>query len=481
MRDRSLSRRRFLKAAAVGATTLAVAPLSACGGTTAPSSPTAAGGAATARAAPTAIDVLREAAPTIEAPEATAATGAKVTGQVELAYYNWGPSSIQYFKGMAGAFEKAHPGTEIKLTLPPFEQYETKLKILLSTGRGPDIVTTTGLTQRLFKQNRLLDLTARTQLDPLLLDPQRFIQSGWDVYRFGTGRTYGIYSGADTLLLYYNKGLFDKAGVEHPTPDWTWNDFVGAAKELTVTSNGKTTQWGTVLGAFVEWWGWENLVWMEGGDIVDQRPFYTRLTLNNEPVIKVLQFLQDMVYKHKVAPAPAQAASVAEQGGFETGKVAMLVDGGWGIQSRKAIKAFEWDVEMLPKGPEGFFGEFWPGTPMQISAQTKNPDLAWEFVRWFAASKEAQELIAKQLIQVPARLDVALSPTFLTQPGMPKNARAWVKSLERAKPADILHERQQELMDKVWTPNWQKFQANKINPREFATTVESEGNKLLRG
>src|SRR5262245_2668239 len=208
-----------------------------------------------------------------------AAVNADVSGEIEFSYYNWSPQSIQYFKDMAAAFEKSHPGTKINLTLPPMDQYTDKLKILLATGNGPDVVTTIDITFQLFKENRLLDLTDRVQADPVLLDSSKFIQSGWDIYRFGTDRTYGMYSGADTLLLYYNKTLFDKAGVSYPTPDWTWGNFVEAAKALTVRDGDRVTQWGTVMGSFDAQWGWANVVWMEGGDIVDSRPFYTKVTL----------------------------------------------------------------------------------------------------------------------------------------------------------------------------------------------------------
>jgi len=137
-------------------------------------------------------------------------------------------------------------------------------------------------------------------------------------------------------------------------------------------------------------------------------------------------------------------------------------------------------VAVLPKGSDGFWGTFWPGTPMQISADSKNAQLAWSYVQWFAASQEGQELIAKQLIQVPARLDIALSDTFLKQPGLPPNAQAWAESLKKAKPGDTINVNQQEMMDKIWQPNWDKYIENKQKPEEFANTVETEGNKILQ-
>lgn len=404
---------------------------------------------------------------------------AQASGEIEFAYFNWGPESIDYFKSMAAAFESSHAGTKINLTLPPFDQYDQKLNVLLATGNGPDIITINNATLALVQAGRILDLTDRIAADPALSDPNVFVQSGWDLFKFGTDRTYGIYSGADTLLLYYNKTAFDKAGVGYPTAEWTRDDFVEAAKALTIREGDRVTQWGCVLGSFNASWGWANLVWMEGGDIVDSRPFYSKVTLNNEPVLTILHFLNDLVYTHQVAPTPSQNQSVSDQGGFESGTIAMAVDGGWSMQPWKAIDAFEWDVQTLPVGSQGFVGEFWPGTPFLISASSENPDLAWEYAKWFASDKEAQTLIANQAIQVPALLEVANSPDFLGQAGLPGNAEAWVRSLQTARPGDTFHAKQSEMVDKVWTPAWEKFQNNSITAEEFATTVEADGNKIL--
>jgi multiple sugar transport system substrate-binding protein len=406
---------------------------------------------------------------------------AQASGEIEFAYYNWGPDSIQYFKDMAAAFEASHPGTKINLTLPPFDQYDQKLNVLLATGTGPDIITTNNASLALVQEGRILDITDRVAADPTLTDPAVFVQSGWDLFKFGTDRTYGIYSGADTLLLYYNKTMFDAAGVAYPTADWTRDNFVEAAKALTIRDGDNVTQWGCVLGSFDADWGWANLVWMEGGDIVDSRPFFNSITLNNEPVLTILHFLNDLVYTHQVAPTPSQNQSLTDQGGFPSGKVGMMVDGGWSIQPNKAITAFEWDVETLPVGSQGFVGEFWPGTPFLLSEGSSNSDLAWEYARWFAADPEAQNLIAKQAVQVPALLEVANSDDFLKQPGLPGNAEAWVRSLQNARPGDTFHAKKGELFDKLWVPEWEKFQNNSITAEEFAQKVEEEGNKILTG
>ena len=83
----------------------------------------------------------------------------------------------------------------------------------------------TRLAGRLGQEERLLDLTDRITQDPVFLDANVFVQGGWDLFKFGTDRYWGVYSGADTLLLYYNKTLFDAAGAPYPTADWTWDNY----------------------------------------------------------------------------------------------------------------------------------------------------------------------------------------------------------------------------------------------------------------
>ena len=70
------------------------------------------------------------------------------------------------------------------------------------------------------------------------------------------------------VILYYNKDLFDKAGVAYPTNDWTWNDMLAAAKKLTLDTNkdGKIDQWGFAVNNIV--WVWAGFVWGNGGDIL---------------------------------------------------------------------------------------------------------------------------------------------------------------------------------------------------------------------
>ena len=80
---------------------------------------------------------------------------------------------------------------------------------------------------------------------------------------------------------------------------------------------------------------------------------------------------------------------------------------------------------------------------------------------------------------MPALLEIANSEGFLKQAGLPGNAQAWVRSLLNARPGDMFHAKKQELMDKLWIPEWEKFQNNSITAEEFAQTVEEEGNKIL--
>ena len=65
------------------------------------------------------------------------------------------------------------------------------------------------------------------------------------------GQVHGMPITADAVVIYYNKDMFDKAGVAYPTENWEWNDLVEAAKKLTVKSGNNTVQYG--FGGFYAW------------------------------------------------------------------------------------------------------------------------------------------------------------------------------------------------------------------------------------
>ena len=121
------------------------------------------------------------------------------------------------------------------------------------------------------------------------------------------GTAYGIPRDFDTIALYYNKDLFDKAGVEYPTADWTWDDLRAAAEKLTVKEGDNTTQWGTPRRMNGQQ-NWYNLIWQNEGEILNEDQ--TEALLDEAATCEALQFAGDF---HHDGFSPSVAGDAGER------------------------------------------------------------------------------------------------------------------------------------------------------------------------
>ena len=138
---------------------------------------------------------------------------------------------------------------------------------------------------------------------------------------------YGLPRDFQTVVLFYNKDMFDAAGVAYPTVEWTYDDLRNAAKQLTkVDADGKTTQYGFDADPWDMELIWSEGIWANGGDIIS--PDHTK-TLVAEPKARpAWQLFHDMMFEDKSWP---DRQRWAEYGGdpFLAGVAAMTTIGHW--------------------------------------------------------------------------------------------------------------------------------------------------------
>jgi multiple sugar transport system substrate-binding protein len=209
------------------------------------------------------------------------------------------------------------------------------------------------------------------------------------------GKTYGLNKGMSNQSLYVNQTLFDQAGVPYPTnkataTGWDFEAFLKAADRLTKRSGTDTTQWGFVLGRDLRG-GWLQWVATNGGAVFDKD--YTKCLLGEARALEALQFMQDLMYKYRVAPTPKDemAGGGAMTMFVNTGNVAMRINPVSGIDAhRKAT--FQWDHAVNPQG-KGKRATTGGGQGWLIVAATKSPDEAWAFLQ-HAVSPESMKAMA---------------------------------------------------------------------------------------
>ncbi len=211
-----------------------------------------------------------------------------------------------------------------------------------------------------------------------------------------TGGTYGLPWCLAAEIAYYNKDMFDAAGVPYPENDWTWEDFENKAKQLTIIEDGKTVQWGCDAISFQGLW--YSTIGATGEDIVDENGI---LVLGDEAK-KALQWQYDLTNKFKVCPPPAASGTNAVDL-FTAGKAAMTRAGNWMIGTYIGIEDFNWDIVPLPKD-ERQYTTLHTGLYC-INAKSKVKDAAWTFIE-YAMGDEGQEEICKQASNASARKSI---------------------------------------------------------------------------
>ncbi len=346
----------------------------------------------------------------------------------EITFSMWGaPEELTVWKQIVADFEAANPGIKVNVEVSDWQAYWDKLKTQLSAGTPPDVFA---MDAPLFLdyQSRgvLLNLQPYIDKDPEMLKdvyPQTL-----EAYKVADGY-YGLPRDFQTIVLFYNKDMFDKAGVAYPKADWTWEDLRAAAQKLTKDTNndGKTDQYGFVFDQWDMEVGWSEALWAYGGDVISAD---RSKTLVGEPKSRqAWQLLHDMVFVDKSVP---DANTIGQYGSdlFQAGVAAMTPMGHWAVPGYNAA-GFKFDVAPMPKGPAG------PATSVNsagfvVAKASKNADAAFAFVK-FAISKTGQTRLAELGFACPVLKSVAESPVFLEQKGSSLNQKVFLDSLAFAR------------------------------------------------
>jgi multiple sugar transport system substrate-binding protein len=193
-----------------------------------------------------------------------------------------------------------------------------------------------------------------------------------------------------SMGVYYNKKIFDEYGVDYPTDDWTWDEFLSIAQELTKDTDGDgvTDLYGVQLTA--TWTtGFEYFIFANGGRLISEDGTQYVGYLDSEESIGAVQFFSDLYNVYKVAP-PAADFNMWAGGNseFDNGQAAMRLFGRWPQESYLSNPNIELGTVQPPAGAEQANILFWGG--FGISSTTKNADAAWRFLKFYAGQQGSE-------------------------------------------------------------------------------------------
>lgn len=317
----------------------------------------------------------------------------KDTGNKVLRVLNWGNTEEEKIANEAIArFNENNPDVEVKQTCVPVTSWSDFIQkwITMSTsGEAPDVINIGLEAVQMAVSNDLLmpldeivsedqDLSkVKEEYAPVLLD-------GFSV----DDNLYGLPNGTQTMVMYYNKTMFDEAGLEYPKDGWTWDEFYEDAKKLT-KSDGSVYGFGLSSSYFqlTPWWSTNNTALVDE----NQNP-----ALNSKKMVESVEFLDKLV-KEKVTPDPISSDVYTM---FSSKQLAMVGAGRWVLNTWQDAGLTNADFDCVQWPVNEKEGSVFGGAAWCISKNTENKELSIELLKSLV-SEETLKAVAAGGQQVP--------------------------------------------------------------------------------
>jgi multiple sugar transport system substrate-binding protein len=313
--------------------------------------------------------------------------------KAKITYGVWDQTQVDAIDANIAEFNKEYPDIEVNVNVTPWDSYWPKLQTQASSNTLPDLFWMNGPNFQTYgSADKLEPITGEVEADAI--DPANYPEALNDLYTIDDVQ-YGVPKDYDTIGLWYNKAIFEQAGVEVPTDDWTWDDFDSAASAISTAlaadgiygaaggMDGQTTYYNTIFQA--------------GGEVISEDG--TESGFDSEASEKGLQFWTDLI-DSGASPSIQQLSDTPAIQWFTSGKLGMLWSGSW---SRTAVADSEFadviDVAPLPQGEEQ--ATVIHGVSNVVAASSKNKQAA-QALQVFLASKEAQQQQGDMGAVIPA-------------------------------------------------------------------------------
>ena len=332
-------------------------------------------------------------------------------GPAEITFMMWGaPEEQAVWQAVVDDFQAAQPNVKVKVEVSDWDSYWTKLNTLIAGSTPPDVFAMDApLYLDWQSRGALLNLQPYIDANPGFLDG--FYPQTLTAYKLADGY-YGLPRDFQTVVVFYNKDMFDAAGVSYPSADWTYDDMLAIAKQLTRDTNGdgKIDQYGMWTDTWDMELFWSEAIWAYGGEIIS--PDHSK-TLIGEGGARDAWKMIDSFYKEGAMPGPTTSGEYGTDL-FQAGVSAMTTIGHWAVPGYVAAN-LNFGVAPMPKGPQGAATSV-NSAGFVISKDSKNAQAAFEFIK-FALSAAGQKRLAELGFAIPVLKAVAESDAYLKQPG----------------------------------------------------------------
>jgi len=310
-------------------------------------------------------------------------------------------------------FKAKNNGVEVETDMIPWEQVISKFPISFAANESPDVLMINDLALRSnILNNRfyaLNDFIPKETLDdwmPIFMNTIAL-----------DGKVYAYMRNTDVRIMFYNKDLFRKAGLDPEKPPVTWEEWMEYAKLTTKVAGQDQYGFGFIGSKTVHTpMMWNILVHQQGTDITDKDG---KATYDNAASVKAAQLFADFINKGYAPKAVLGMDDQALQRSFIAGKLAMIINGSWAWAAFKNANMNMDNVGWckIPRPADGKFATISGFWSYCISSQAKDPKLAFDLLSEFTNEEIIKDEIVKtRELMIPTRKSWTTLPKVQDDP-----------------------------------------------------------------
>lgn len=349
-------------------------------------------------------------------------SGSDARGVVTLQVFG-NAEELKAYRDLVAAYERAGDGKAKLIEVADPQAHLQKLAVGLVSHRPPHVF--------LVNYRNFAPFAARGALDPVgprlersrTLRRPAFFREPLEAFTY-RGTLQCLPQNISSLVVYYNRDLFRRAGVPEPGDDWTYADFRRAARKLTEPRRGRNEVRRYGVGVEPGIVRLAPFVWSAGGDIVDDPRDPGRFTLDTPEGREGLRAFLDL-RRGGLAPLEQEVEARPLEARFLDGQLGMFLSSRREVPTFRTITGFDWDVAPFPHLRQKASVLH---SDAYCIAKGKTAAAAWRFVE-FAAGPTGQRILARSGRIVPSLKKVAASEHFLNRNARPRSSQTFLDAI----------------------------------------------------
>lgn len=390
-------------------------------------------------------------------------TASADSGPVTITYSNFisNDGNEENLQAIVDAFEDANPDITVEVTTLPYGDYGTALQTDLAAGSVSDVFDIEYANYAQYQANGVLapiELENAGAYKPSLLE----------AYATG-GVQYALPSSFSAVVLYYNADLFDAAGIDYPTSDWTWEDEQAAAEALTDQAAGV---WGDHQP--VSFYEYYKALAQNGGEFLNADG--TAVAFNTPEGIEAAEWLVGKSGTVMPTIEQGQGTPDFDTNLFKDGNLAMLHTGIW-VFGAVADVPFNWDIAVEPGNTTQASAVF--SNAVGVSATSEHVEAATKWAEFLTSSDAMVDVRLDSGWELPPISDDAKLATYLEK-GAPANRQAVFDSLDGIALPPVVAKGQAEMQD-ILGEELIEAQAGRKTVEEALASAEERINAVIGG